>query len=266
MATAVTTATDPAPERRAEAARLVSANGWRLEPRRNRSFDVLFAECPGIDRFVVCQKDRLLLVGVDGWQFFFHPNMAYLRLGNLLRGGRDLLVEAADLRPGDHVLDATLGFGSEAILCAYAVGDEGLVEAIDASPEIACVVADGLSRRVTAHAGLNAVMRRVRVAPARHHLDWLRGYGDKSVDVVCFDPFFETPLDAEEALSGLRNFGVHASLSREALDEACRVARRRVVVKGPRWSSTFDELGIRERVGSRSGKVVYGVLRRDASG
>jgi len=263
MATAVTTAVDPNPDRRREAAELAEENGWLLLARGNRSFIDIFAENPTIDRVIVRQKERLLLVGRDGWQFFFHPNMAYLRLGNLLRGGRDLLVEAADLRPGDRVLDATLGFGSEAILCAHAVGPDGDVEGIDASPEIACVVADGLARRTTAHAAVNAAMRRVRVAKPGHHLDWLRSKPTKSVDSVCFDPFFETPLDAEEALSGLRNFGLLAALTREAIDEALRVARRRVVVKGPRWSRSFEELGISERVGSRSGKVVYGVLRVD---
>ncbi len=265
MATAVTTAADPTPERRAEAERLAGEYGWRHEPRRNRSFEELFAQCPDINRFVVCQKERRLLVGSDGWQFFFHPNMAYLRLGKLMRGGRDLLIEAADLRRGDHVLDATLGFGAEAILCAHAVGEEGTVEAIDACPEVACVVADGLARRITAHAGLNAVMRRVRVVPAGDHMEWLRSRGDGSADVVCFDPFFEMPLDAEEALSGLRNFGSHAPLTGEAVREACRVARRRVVVKAPRWSRSFEELGIEERVGSRSGKVAYGVIRLDGT-
>jgi hypothetical protein len=103
-------------------------------------------------------------------------------------------------------------------------------------------------------------MRRVRVVHLGHHLDFLRGCAPGSYDAVCFDPFFGEVLAASETFAPLRRFGDHAPLLREALDEARRVARRRVVVKAVRWADTLDALGVTERVDSRGGKVTYGVL------
>ncbi|MFY7950917.1 MAG: class I SAM-dependent methyltransferase, partial [Armatimonadaceae bacterium] len=187
--------------------------------------------------------------------------MAYLRLGNLARGGRDWLLEAAQFVEGDRVLDATLGFGAEAILCAHLVGPSGRVDAVEASDAVACVVADGLRRRVTASELLNQTMRRVNVVASGHHLDWMRTCADRSYDVICFDPFFEAPLGVEEGLAVLRAFGEHHPLTLESIEEARRLACKRIVVKAPKWSGLFDELGIQERIGSRSGKVAYGILR-----
>lgn len=262
---AITTALEPRPELKRQANELGEMFGWPVLRRRTTPLPEMFAENEGIDRLLVVQRDRYLLVSKEGWEFFFHPNMAYLRLGNLMRGGRDLLIEATGIGPGDSVLDATLGFGAEAILCAHVVGESGRVDAIEASPEVACVVADGLGRRVTAHAGLNAAMRRVHVLRHGHHTDRMRELPSHSYDVVCFDPFFEVPLSAEESLSSLRAFGQHHALTADAILEAKRLARRRIVVKAPRWSKLFAELGIAERVESRSGKISYGILRMDAT-
>lgn len=259
----VTTALKPGAALVAQARALAADLGVAYVRRDADAMPALFARLDGVERVVVVQTERLLLVGRDGWEFFFHPNMAYLRLGNILRGGRDLLLEAAQLRVGDAVLDATLGFGAEAILCAHAVGESGRVDGIEAVPELAAVVSDGLSRRVTAHKELNAAMRRVRLVHRGHHLGFLSACPDRSYDVVCFDPFFESPLGAEESLGSLRAFGDHGPLLPEAVAHARRIARRRVLVKTTRWSRLLDELGIAERVGSRASKVMYGVLRSD---
>jgi 16S rRNA (guanine1516-N2)-methyltransferase len=261
---AVTTALKPSHALREQAIQLAACWHWNMLRRGNTPLPELFAEHPAIERLVVVQSDRLLLVSRDGWELRFHPNMAYLRVGNVLRGGRDWLLEAAQLRQGDTVLDATLGFAAEAIVCAHAVGETGRVDGVEASDSVACVVEDGLQRLETASRLLNDTMRRVRVVAAGHHLEWMRTCADRSYDVVCFDPFFETPLSEEENLSVLRAFGAHLPLTRESIGEAIRIARRRIVVKAPKWSSLFDELGIEERVGSRSGKVSYGILRINA--
>lgn len=232
-------------------------------PRQNRSLPAFLAEHPEADRALVVQTARLVLVDRDGWEFFFHPNMAYVRLATILRGGYDPLVEATDLRPGDTVLDGTLGFGAEAIVCAHVVGADGAVDGVEAVPEMGVVVRDGLGRFKTAKAIVNAAMRRVRVVHLGAHLDYLRACPDDRYDVVTLDPFFDTPLGAEEALSNLRAFGDHRPLDPLAVVEAQRVARRRVVVKSARWSPLLDTLGIDERVGGRTAKVVYGVIRCD---
>lgn len=229
-------------------------------PRRDRGLPRLFAEHPGAERALLVQTDRLLLVSRTGEELFYHPNMAFLRLGNLLRGGRDLLIEAAGIGPGDSVLDATLGYAAEAILCAHVVGDSGEVHGIEAVSELGVVVREGLRTVVTDNQTLNAAMRRVQVVHLGHHLDYLRTCPDDRYDVVCFDPFFPEMLEESRAIGPLRAFGSHETLLPEAVAEARRVARRRVIVKTEKWSDLLDRLGITERLDSRNGKISYGVL------
>ena len=256
----VTTALKPAPDLIERATVLGRDLNAPVVARRNDGLAVLFARAPDADRVLIVQRDRLVLGRRDGATFFYHPNMAYLRLGNLLRGGRDLLIEAAGLQPGESVLDATLGYASEAILCAHVVGETGIVHGIEASPELGIVVREGLQTVTTAHRVLNECMRRIQVVHIGHHLTFLRDCPSGSYDVVCFDPFFDAVLHDSIAFSPLRAFGEHHALLPEAVAEARRVARRRVVVKALCTDDTLDRLGAPERVGSRSGKVVYGVF------
>ena len=94
----------------------------------------------------------------------------------------------------------------------------------------------------------------------RRDLDYLRVCPSRRYDVVCFDPFFGEVLAGSAPFAPIRAFGDHGPLLPEALTEARRVARRRVLVKAVRWSDTLAALGITERCDSRTGKVVYGIL------
>ena len=256
----VTTSLEPSSELEARARGFARELGAPYVGRGDLGLPRLFRAHPGARRALLVQTNRLLLAMPGGTELFYHPNMAFLRLGNLLRGGRDLLVDAAGLRPGDRVLDATLGYAAEAILCAYAVGTEGVVHGVEAVPELGVVVREGLQSVVTDHRVLNETMRRVQVVHLGHHLEYLRACAAGSYDVVCFDPFFEEILPDSETFAPLRAFGDHAPLLPDALAEARRVARRRVVVKAMRWSPLLADLGITERFDSKSGKVTYGVL------
>lgn len=262
----VTTAQNPSrvlEERAEHFSRELQAPGVR---RREESMAKLFDAFPNAVRALVVQTHRLLLVNRDGGELFYHPNMAFLRLGNLLRGGPDLLIKAASLEVGDRVLDATLGYASEAILCAHIVGETGEVHGVEAVKELGVVVREGLQTVTTAQTALNDAMRRVQVVHLGHHLEYLRTCPDGRYDVVCFDPFFEEVLTGSEPFAPIRAFGEHGRLLPEALEEARRVARRRVVVKAVKWADTLERLGITERVESRSGKVVYGVVAGLAGG
>jgi hypothetical protein len=126
--------------------------------------------------------------------------------------------------------------------------------------ELGLVVREGLQTVTTDQAILNAAMRRVRVVHLGHHLDYLRACPSRRYDVVCFDPFFGEVLEGSEPFAPIREFGDHGPLLPEALSEARRVARRRVLVKAVRWSDTLAALGITDRCDSRTGKVVYGIL------
>jgi 16S rRNA (guanine1516-N2)-methyltransferase len=257
----VTTALKVTPELVLRAETVAAELNAPVVARRVLGLPKLFAERPEARRAILVQTDRLLLVDREGHEFFYHPNMAFLRLGNLLRGGRDLLIEAAELKPGDSVLDCTLGYASEAILCAHIVGDTGEVHGIEAVPELGLVVREGLKTVTTDHKLLNDAMRRVKVVHLGHHLKYLRACPSHRYDVVCFDPFFEVELEGSAPFAPIRFFGDHGRLLPEALAEARRVARRAVLVKTERWSESLEALGITERAESRSGKVSYGIAR-----
>jgi SAM-dependent methyltransferase len=60
-----------------------------------------------------------------------------------------LLAEAADLQPGEHVLDVAAGRGASALPARERVGSEGRVLAVDLAPEmVALLEAAGLEARV----------------------------------------------------------------------------------------------------------------------
>ena len=256
----VTTAHSPSPEMMACAGHYAAELHATILPRRGVSMGQLFAANPTVGRILVVQANRILLVERTGEALFYHPNTGFLRMGNVMRGDRDLLLDAVQVSPGDSVLDATLGYAAEAILCAHVVGDSGEVQGIEAVPEVGIMVREGLQTVVTDRPLLNEAMRRIRVVHLGHHLPFLRACADRRYDVVCFDPFFDEVLPNSEPFSTLRTFGDHSPLLAEAIHEARRVARRRVVVKALRRSSLLDTLGITDAVTSRSSKVVYGVL------
>lgn len=244
------------PRARAYAAEL----GAIFVDREEKSISALLAACPDARRLMIVRTERILLLDRDRKEFFYHPNMAYPRLRNLLRGQRDLLLEAAELREGDSVLDATLGFASEAALCAHVVGDSGEVHGIEAVPEVGLMVREGLQTVTTHSIELNAALRRIRVVHLGDHGDYLHSCPDKRYDVVCFDPFFESEPGGSEQFGALRVFGDHAPLTREAVTEARRVARRHVLIKTLRQSPLLDLLNVTERCTTRGGIVMYGVL------
>lgn len=207
--------------------------------------------------------EALLVVGRDGvvlWdatgRLAFHAGMAHLRRLRMDRdpsGGDDAMLRAAQLGPGERVLDCTLGLAQDALVAARAVGPGGRVVGLEASLALYAVVSDGLER-------FDSGPRACAVEAV--HADaaaYLRSLPNKAFDVVLFDPMFERPRRAQPAFEILRRHALHAPLDRTTLDEARRVAGRRVVVKGSRYSSDLSRLGLTPLAGSRYATVVWAV-------
>ncbi|WNG17342.1 class I SAM-dependent methyltransferase [Cystobacter fuscus] len=185
--------------------------------------------------------------------FSFNPGMAHLRRLRWLEGDRsDALARVAELREGDHVLDCTLGLGQDALVAAVVVGQQGRVVALEKSLALYAVVSEGLKI-------YDAGPESCRVEPV--HTDahaYLRTLPPGSFDVVCFDPMFEKPKKSQPAFEMLRRFAEHAPLTPEVLEEARRVARRWVVVKGAKHSEDLRKLGLEAEPGSRYTSVIWG--------
>ena len=214
------------------------------------------------DAFLVLGGDGFCLTAREG-SLRFTPGMAQVRLKRLDagQGAQDVVVRLMELKPGDTVLDATLGLGADALVCARTVGPAGRVIGVERSFALWALVSEGLAR-----GGLPP-----RCAPieVRHGdaLEVLRAMPAASVDCVLFDPMFERPKKSSPAFDLLRRYASHEPLTREALDEARRVARRWVVVKAGRYGPELRRLGLTPEPTSRHTAVVWarlpGSARRD---
>lgn len=169
-----------------------------------------------------------------------HPGIGLVRVRRLQRGDLDPLLEVAEVRPGDRVLDATLGFGHDALVFAQGVGPEGAVVGLEASPALAALALAGMPYwPPPAH----ELVGRIQIHFADHRR-WLAAAPDRSFDVVFFDPMFRRALDAAPGFDVLRGFAASGPLDPDALANARRVARRWVVVKDAFPGRELRRLGL----------------------
>lgn len=208
---------------------------------------------------LVVKKTGLVLATPEG-DFFFHPNMAQLRLKNLLKGQKDNMIEAMQLKSGMEVLDCTLGMASDAIIASFVVGVKGRVVGLEAKALMAAVVQDGLKNFSTLEPlGLQAAMRRIEVIQQEYG-NYLKLLPDKSFDVVYFDPMFRHPIKESLHLLPLRALADHRAITIEAINEARRVARQCVIIKENSRSLEFVRLGADRVVGGKYSHVHYGII------
>ncbi|MDI2589005.1 class I SAM-dependent methyltransferase [Psychrobacillus sp. NEAU-3TGS] len=208
---------------------------------------------------LVVSKERLeLYIYGSTAPFFFHPNSAAFRMKRILNGEKDLLLEALDLQQGDRFLDTTAGLCSDSILASFAVGEEGLVVACEKDEMIAYVVERGLKAYETESMELQESMRRIHIVH-QDAVDYLRQLDANSYDVVYMDPMFEEVIEESSNFHTLRAAGVHESLSDEWIEEAKRVAKRRVVLKAHFRSPLFEKYQF-EQLTRLTSKFHYGII------
>ncbi|WP_409288811.1 class I SAM-dependent methyltransferase [Peribacillus sp. SCS-37] len=212
-------------------------------------------------------NDHCLVIGRDRWElyhrqadepFFFHPNMAMLRLKRLQNGSIDPFAEAAGLKAGMTFVDCTLGLASDSIIASWITGDEGRVIGIEENKYLAFLVEHGLKKWRGRDSSLNEAMERIQIKTG-NHLDILKKLGTKSVDVVYFDPMFEETIAESSGIRPLVQFAESAPLTREAVHEAVRAAAVRVVLKDHYRSSSFEEFGFKTNK-RKSAKFHYGII------
>lgn len=254
----VTTSYHPSPAELEQARSLAAQLGCRYVQRRQSSLsrlqreygtqDIIVATTLGLRYFPEGSKDP----------FFFHPSSAQVRIKRLLQGMTDGLLDAAEVREGDVILDCTAGLCSESILFAYAAGPAGEVTALESEPLVALLVEEGLQTYDSGLEVLDQAMRRVKVIQT-DHLAELKRRPDNSADVVYFDPMFRQTIEETNALAPLKAIANNDALQTEAVEEARRVARRRVVLKEHRESGEFERLGFRLLFRPNT-KIAYGVM------
>jgi 16S rRNA G966 N2-methylase RsmD len=208
---------------------------------------------------LVVSKERLELYpyGVKT-PFFFHPNSAAFRLKRLLKGEQDVFLQATNLQKGDRFLDTTAGLCSDSIIAAYAVGKIGIVHACEVNRLIAYIVSTGLKSYKTDFQELQSCMRNVNLIH-QDAMEVLKVAESNSYDVVYVDPMFEEIIEESSNFESLRNVGEHSLLTEEWVEEAKRVAKKRVVLKAHFRSELFQKFGFRQ-FERQTSKFHYGII------
>ncbi|KJR45198.1 Protein-L-isoD(D-D) O-methyltransferase [Desulfosporosinus sp. I2] len=222
-----------------------------------------------LPELAITRRGIFLIIGTE--RLSFHPSMAVIRLINLLRGEADRFLEATQITSGDSLLDATLGLGTDALIGAWAVGGTGKVLALEQSPVLAAIVHDGLSHftdlvsnyknndKQLAWASLAQASQRIEIR-CGDHLEYLKQIPSRSFDVVYFDPMFRKTRKQSNSIRPLHQWSDCRPLDLKAIFEACRIARKRVVLKERKYSSEFKRLGFKILVGGQYSPVDYGVI------
>ncbi|MGZ6125461.1 MAG: class I SAM-dependent methyltransferase [Myxococcales bacterium] len=234
----------------AEARELAARFGLRAEPRSGRALSALLAASNGAPVLVLAARRADL--HERGRVFRATAGMALLRVLRARRGEADPLIAHAALRPGESVLDATLGLGGDALVAASVTG--ATVVGLEKDGVLAAFTQAAL-RRLPGHGGEPG--RRVQVIRADHRT-WLREQRDASFDVVLLDPMFRLPGEAAPLFELLRAHAEHAPLDLATLREAQRVARRGVLVKDAARGKELRRLGLVPLLTRRSAAIAFG--------
>lgn len=257
LKTIVTTAGRPDDVSMALAAFACQELGATFEPRKKRSVRKMSQALQA--NVMVAGKNRYGYYAYGAQEpFFFHPNSAAFRLKRVARGEAEPFLEAAQLQQGDSVLDCTLGLAADAMLAAYTVGETGRVVGLEANSNVAFIVRQGMQTYDTTELPLTACMRQIEVVQSEA-IHYLKTLPDNAFDVVYMDPMFEEVIEEANNFQALRQAGVHVTLTDEWVDEAKRVAKKRVVLKAHFRSEWFSTYGFQqyERI---TAKFHYGVL------
>lgn len=191
--------------------------------------------------------------------FYYHPGMGVNRLRQIRLGREDWMLKAMDLSPGQHVLDATLGIGSDLLVASHTVGAKGRAVGLESEPLLWYIVREGMANYTHSRDDVTQALRRIEAVNVCYQ-KYLATAPDDSFDVVYFDPMFQDPVEESHHMDLLRPMANMEHLTLESIQEAARVARRRVVVKDRREgpyakSGWFDQV-----VGSHRSRICYGIL------
>lgn len=261
MRIAVTTSLHPSSEEAAAARAAATRWGVAFVERERRSLE----EVGGggrVDGLLVLTRRKASLV-MKGGAADWSPGMGALRAKRVARRlaralpsegpDRDPFFEAAGIRPGDAVLDCTLGLGADALVAAVGAGPGGRVVGIERSVALAAWVGEGLAR--SAYPGAERIEVR-----AGDHAALLASLPDRSFDVVCFDPMFRHARAEPGGFDVVRALADGRPLAAEAVADARRVARRWVLVKdgAPGWD--LARLGLTPLPSARGAHRYYARL------
>ena len=253
----ITTSQKQAKALEGKARRVACVTGIPFHSRAARSVEEL-KSATGAARVLVFEKNGPALYTGEGKGHRFHLSMAHLRMLALSRGQGDYLVEAVGSEHLTSFLDCTAGLGGDSAVVSFAHPDCERAVALEAVAPLAYITNDGFRHFVHESECVTAALRKIQVAAVRYE-SFLRRCANDAFDVVYFDPMFSTPVSVSPQFLSLRGFLEETPLEDAQLDEALRVAKRRVVVKDRPFSALFRRRPPDIFVGGTYSRVTYGV-------
>lgn len=230
--------------------------GLPYVPRSGKSLAVLVQENKA-DGIIIWKENGPVLL-LENEQFFFHPSMAKIRIGAYRKNNQeDPMIKACGLQEGDSFLDCTLGLGADAVVASFFT--QTAVVGVESSPIVAAIIKWGMRRFKSDNSWLSEPIKRIEVVNSDHSI-FLSQQEENSFDVVYFDPMFRQPLLKSQPLSPLRRLADPSPLSIKTVEQACRVARSRVVIKERYLGEEFKRLGIKNVISTSRHKLAYGVI------
>ncbi len=229
MEVVITTDRRPLPEALSEVKEVARRLGAPVVKRGHRTISSIQKE---YKRPVLLVKNdlNLVLYTLQGQKLFFHPGLFKIRLLNYLRGGKESLIEAMDLKKGERVLDCNLGLAQDALMAAFV--SKVPVLGLEKEPVIYEIVKRGLERFKPKGKLKVAEFAFKLVKPKlADNLLFLKELPSNSFDVVYFSPMFIKPKWRDGVMMPFREVAVKDFVSEETLKEAERVAKKRVVIK-----------------------------------
>jgi len=249
----VTTSREANDQQKKRAQELAQKLGLTFLSRREISLKEFFKISQGL---IIIQAEKIVLKTSQN-EFFFHPNMAKLRINNLCQGHPDHLIDTLDLQKGDSLLDCTLGLASDAITASFWIGKQGRIVGLEVIPLIYEITSYGLAYLNLPYKEIEEAMRRIKTINI-HYLDYLKQLPDKSFDSVYFDPMFDKTISGASAMIPLREIAYGEPVTLESIQEAKRVARKRIVMKARKGSRELERLGFIHKSGGNYSNVEYG--------
>lgn len=198
------------------------------------------------------------LINKSGDIHSFHIGMAQLRVQNIDKGAKDHFVSAIG-EDSNSLLDCTLGLGIDSIVASYALPNLKKIVGVEGCAPLAFITNYGYRNFVHNNKNLTAALRKIQVV-AMNYNDYLLNIPKKSFDVVYFDPMFEHGIKESSQFLGLRNIVLQDSLTEISFHLACKIARKKVIIKERSFSPIFEKMGITKKVGGKYSRIKYGIL------
>lgn len=183
---------------------------------------MLFSQFGATHLYVVA-RDHDEVRTQDGGACFVQPSLLKMKLQDEARHPLMRALLGTDPRI-ERLFDCTLGLAADSMHAACVLGCE--VVGMEASPVLFSLLEEGLPRLARAHPALARIEPRCGDA-----LDELARLADDAVDVVMLDPMMSRPKRSTPSFEVLRDFAKAERADALLMEQARRVARRRVVLK-----------------------------------